>query len=217
MENGGNPNAVPPDSPSGMDSGESLRPDYREILRHPIRFLEIASPFLTSHHPACSEFSLHTFEFKGRYWCIGCFFNTLSFVASIAVLLFLWVTPIVSFNRFFLFWGGVAGVLIYLLVSVAHLTETTRSKILSKFVLGSSFAAVVWSLLLANGLLSMINAKFTLIFLLYLLVVAALSIKRVLETTETCERCEYNMEWRTCPGFRPIVSELLKEGFLVPE
>jgi len=217
MENGGTPNPVPPDSPSGMDSGESLRPDYREILSHPIRFLQIASPFLTSHHPACSEFSLHTFKFKGRYWCIGCFFNTLSFVASIMVLFFLWLTQIMSFNRFFLFWGGVGGVVVYLLASTAHLTETKRRKILSKFLLGGSFAAVVWSLLLADGLLSMINAKFTLVFLLYLVVVAALSIKRVLETTETCERCEYNMQWRTCPGFRSIVSKLVNERFLVPE
>ncbi len=217
MEDGGSPNGVLPDSPSDIESNDPLKPDYQEILTHPIRFFQIASPFLTSHHPACPEFSLHTFEFRGRHWCIGCFFNTLSFVVGILVLSFLWLTQIVSFNRFFLFWGGIVGVLVYLLTSALHLTETKRIKILSKFLLGGSFAAVVWSILLADGLLSMLREKVALIFLLYFIAVAALSIKRVLETTDVCENCEYEMDWRNCPGFEPIVPKLVKEGFLVKE
>lgn len=217
MEDGGSSTDIPPSSPSDSIGNESLKPEYGEILRHPLRFLQVVSPFLTSHHPACPEFSLHTFKIRGRYWCIGCFFNTLSFVAGILILFSVWLTHIISFNRFFLFWGGIGGVLVYLIASGLHLTEIKRIKIFSKFLLGGSFAAVVWSILLANGLFSRLLDKAILIFTLYLVVVAALSIKRVLEIEDTCTQCEYKMDWQTCPGFKQIVSNLMNEGFLVPE
>ncbi|MGY5874126.1 MAG: hypothetical protein RTU30_00130 [Candidatus Thorarchaeota archaeon] len=200
------------------ESRGQLRFRRGQIVRHPLRFIKIVSPFLTSHHPFCSEYEHHTFRLRGRVWCIGCFFNTLFFVLSITTLFGIWIINQGSFDRFLLFWTGVIGAVLYLPVSLLNKSENRGVKVFSKFVLSSSFALVCWSILLADGLFSPgIEYKLFLIVFLYLAVVSMLSTKRIIELGKTCEVCDYKMRWSKCPGFHDILCDLLDESFLFPE
>jgi hypothetical protein len=132
---------------------------------------------------------------------------------------FVWLTVPSILNRFYLFWGGVIGSIIYFLVSLSGLSDRgKKAKIASKFILGSSFASICWSILLLNGLFSPgLEVKVLLILILYLGFVTILNIKRSLEIFKLCEDCEYKMRWSKCPGFREIACRLVDEGFVSPK
>lgn len=189
------------------------------VIRYPLSFLRAISPFPTSHHPQCSHFEGHSVSIRGRQWCIGCTFNTISFFSAMSVLLVVWILDSVLLNRFCLFWGGVIGSVLYFAISFSGVTDDRiKAKIANKFVLGSSFAAVCWSILLINGLLSPgLEVKLLLILALYLCFVTVMNIKRSIEIFRECEGCEYKMRWSKCPGFREIACRLVEEGFVSPE
>ena len=193
--------------------------DVRQLLRHPLLFLKVTDPFITAHHPPCTYFQVHSVTIRGRRWCIGCTFNTLSFFSAMLAIFCVWLTIPSILNRFYLFWGGVAGSIIYFLVSLSGLSDRgARAKISSKFILGLSFASICWSILLLNGLFSAgLEVKILLILTLYLGFVTILNIKRSLEIFQLCENCEYKMRWSKCPGFREIACRLVDEGFVSPE
>ncbi|TFF91067.1 hypothetical protein EU545_05775 [Candidatus Thorarchaeota archaeon] len=193
--------------------------DLGHAVRHPLSFLRAISPFPTAHHPQCSHFEGHSISIRGRKWCIGCTFNTISFFSAMSMLLLVWILNPALLNRFYLFWGGVVGSALYFLISFSGITEDrARAKILSKFILGSSFAAICWSVLLINGLLSPgLEVKLLLILVLYLCFVTVMNIKRSIEILRECEGCEYKMRWSKCPGFREIACRLVEEGFVSPE
>jgi len=193
--------------------------DIHRVLRHPLLFLKITDPFITSHHPSCSHFEDHSVTFHGRRWCIGCTFNSLSFFGAMVILLIIWLFDETLLNRFYLFWGGGLAILLYFLVSLSNITEgKKRAKVLSKFLLGSGFAFLCWSILLIDGLVSPILAfKMLFILVLYLGFVTGLNIKRSHEIVHECETCEYMMRWSKCPGFREIVCRLVTNGFVNPE
>ncbi|MGY5854674.1 MAG: hypothetical protein RTU92_13985 [Candidatus Thorarchaeota archaeon] len=200
------------------ESRGQLRFRRGQIVRHPLRFIKIINPFLTSHHPFCSEYEHHTFRLRGRVWCLGCFFNTLFFVLSMMVLFGIWLINQTIFDRVLLFWSGVIGAILYLPISLLNRSENRGVKVFSKFVLSSSFALVCWSILLADGLFSPgIEYKLIFIVFLYLAVVSLLSTKRIIELGKICEACEYKMRWSKCPGFTDILCNLLDEDFLYPE
>jgi hypothetical protein len=133
--------------------------------------------------------------------------------------LLFWLIDPTLLSRFYLFWGGVAGSIIYFLSSLSGLTDRgTKTKIGSKFLLGFSFAGICWSILLYNGLFSPgLEAKLLLILMLYLGFVTILNIKRSFEVFRECEGCEFKMRWSKCPGFREIACRLIEEGFVTPE
>lgn len=189
----------------------------RQIARHPLRFLRIISPFLTAHHPFCSEFDDHVIVIGNRRWCLGCFFNTVFFTASMTGLFGLWVINPGLLNRQMLFFTGAGGTVVYLLSSGLGFRRDKKLKVFSKLILSSSFAFVTWSILIANGpLLSGIESKLLLVFLLYLFVVTGLNIKRIVELRKTCDACDYKVRWSRCPGFKDTVCRLLEEGFVRP-
>ena len=204
-----------------LDDGNrgKLLLNVHQLLRHPLLFLRITDPFITAHHPPCTYFQGHSVTIRGRRWCIGCTFNTLSFFSVMLAILCIWLSVPSILNRFYLFWGGVTGSIVYFLVSLSGLSDKgTRAKIASKFILGSSFASICWSILLLNGLFSPgLEVKILLILALYLGFVTILNIKRSLEIFELCENCEYKMRWSKCPGFREIACRLVDEGFVSPE
>ncbi|MFW9797430.1 MAG: hypothetical protein ACFFE2_10360 [Candidatus Thorarchaeota archaeon] len=193
--------------------------NMRRVLRHPLLFLKTTDPFVTAHHPTCSHFDSHSVTIRGRRWCIGCTFNSISFFGAMFILLLIWLYDLTLLNRFYLFWGGVVGSVLYFLTSLSGLADrSTRTKIVSKFLLGPSFAAVCWSILLMNGLFSPgLELKLLLIIALYMGFVTVLNIKRSLEVFRECDNCEYKMRWSKCPGFRDIACRLVNERFVVPE
>jgi hypothetical protein len=200
------------------ESRGKLMLDLRRVFRHPLLFLRVTDPFITSHHPTCDHFDSHTVTIRGRKWCIGCTFNSISFFGAMFVLLCIWLYDFSLLNRFYLFWGGVIGSVVYFLVSFTGLTDRgSKTKVASKFILGTSFASICWSILLLNGLLSP-DLAFKVIFILflYLCFVTVMNIKRSHEIFHECEDCEYKMRWSKCPGFREIACRLVEEGFVAP-
>ncbi|MFW9907230.1 MAG: hypothetical protein ACFFEF_01535 [Candidatus Thorarchaeota archaeon] len=191
--------------------------DWRAVSRRPLKFLRVSSPLLTAHHPYCPQYDGHVFSFLGRKWCIGCFFNTLSFFLAFFVSLILWFWNPLIFDRRILFFGGVAGVLISLLMSTIGLTDNKKIKAAAKLILGSSFAAVVVSILIAgDDPLLQLDAKLFLIILLYLPIIGIMSGKRLYDMQKECEACEYRMRWSKCPGFKDVLCEFIEQGFMVP-
>ncbi|MDF1538308.1 MAG: hypothetical protein P1Q69_05350 [Candidatus Thorarchaeota archaeon] len=191
--------------------------DRRGITSHPLAFLKILGPLFLSHHPSCSEYEHHTVDIRGRRFCIGCFFNTAFFFLASLVLFALWLFDQSLLNRSWLLYGGTGGVVLYLVVSLLHLSESTRKKIATKFLLGSSFSAIFILVVTAGGSIEfMIQEKYILVFALYLVVFTFLLVKRAHEFLKICEPCEYKMRWSRCPGFIDTVCELIDRRFVVP-
>ncbi|MFX1483726.1 MAG: hypothetical protein ACFFCP_11140 [Promethearchaeota archaeon] len=191
----------------------------RRVIRNPVHFLRITDPFITAHHPICGYFDGHSISIRGRKWCIGCTFNSISFFGAALVLLTIWSINPGFLNRFYLFWGGVIGSIIYFIGSISGLVDRgSLIKVASKFLLGSSFASICWSILLLNGLLSPgLEVKLIIILILYLGFVTVLNVKRSHEIFQKCRDCEYKMRWSKCPGFRSVVCRLIEEGFVITQ
>lgn len=189
----------------------------KEITRRPLKFLKLLSPLLFSHHPSCAKYEIHTFTFRKRRWCIGCYFNTLFFSLSLLFLFAIWALSPLSIDRNLLYYGGLGGLGAYLLIGILPIRETKSRKILSKFILGASFASVFFIIVTAGGSIDfMIQEKAVYIMLLFIVLITALMAKRGLEMSKTCESCEYRMRWSRCPGFTDLVCVLVENGFIIP-
>ena len=191
--------------------------DFGTVARRPLRFLRLLGPFLTAHHPLCSEFEGHIITIRGRKFCIGCFFNSLSFFGGFIILLALWFLNPLLLTRNILFWGGIAGVAVSLMNSVLGFTENMKVKVLSKLLLGAGFAAICLAILVfGDDLFYMIDAKILAILILYLPVMTIMNGKRLWEIEKECKDCEFGMRWSKCPGFTEIVCNCVEEGFIQP-
>ncbi len=191
--------------------------DRKAILRRPLQFLRVSGPLLTAHHPFCSHFEGHTFTLAGRKWCIGCFFNTLSFFSALVILAALWSGSPTLIDRNYLLVGGGAAVLVSLLTSALGLTENKIIKGVSKLLLGGGFASVVFSILIAGGsIVQDIDLKVIAVLTLYLPVITVMNARRLREIETDCSTCEYKMRWSKCPGFMDIICRYVEEGFLRP-
>ena len=192
--------------------------NMRRVIRHPLLFLKATDPFISSHHPACNHFDSHSVTIRGRKWCIGCTFNSISFFGAMIILFAMWLIDDTFFVRFYLFWGGVTLSIFYFLLSASNIAENRkRAKIASKFLLGFGFAFVCWSVLLYEGLFTNLVPKILLILMLYFGFVTILNIKRSLEIFKECEGCEFKMRWSKCPGFRDAACKLIDADLIYPE
>lgn len=190
----------------------------RAVLRHPILFLKISGAFLTAHHPSCAEYDGHTFTLRGRKWCIGCFFNTLSFFATIAIMALLWLFEPMYFIPSDLLWIGIIGVIASLLISASGVTSNKKIKVVSKLLLGSAFAFICFSILIQGGdLFVQFEQKVFSILLLYIPIITLLNAKRGWEMEKDCKACDYKMRWSRCPGFKDLICKHIDEGFIIPE
>jgi hypothetical protein len=191
--------------------------NWHAISHNPIGFLRASGPFLTAHHPFCSEYEGHVFTFLGRKWCIGCFFNSLSFFSSFALMIVLWVLNPLLFDRAVLFYTGVFGVILSFLLSVSGLTKKKTLKAISKLILGASFSFIVVFILIAGGdIFYLFELKVLLVLLFYMPVIGLLSAKQMIEMQKGCESCDYKMRWSRCPGFAELVCDLVDQGFIAP-
>ncbi|MHA1771756.1 MAG: hypothetical protein ACTSYL_12620 [Candidatus Thorarchaeota archaeon] len=191
--------------------------DRGSIISRPLRFLRISGPILTAHHPLCSFFEGHTFTLFGRKWCIGCFFNSLSFFTALPLLLMLWSIYPAFLVRDTLYLWAFVGVAISLAMSAFGLTENKKVKAVAKLLLGGSFALFVVAILITGGsVTTYLVMKGFLIFLVYLPIMTLMNIRRLREIQKTCEACEYKMRWSSCPGFKDLVCAYINEGFLHP-
>ncbi|TFG27972.1 hypothetical protein EU527_17900 [Candidatus Thorarchaeota archaeon] len=192
--------------------------NMRRVIHHPIHFLKVIDPFITSHHPFCNHFDGHIITLRGRKWCIGCTFNTISFFSAMVILFVIFILDSTLLNRFYLFWGGAGAIIIYFFSSFSGILETRkRAKVLSKFLLGSGFACISWSILLIQGIITLdLSVKLLVIIILYLSFITLLNIKRSLEIFRECESCEYKMRWSKCPGFREVACKLIDADFVYP-
>lgn len=189
----------------------------REIIRHPLRFLRTGGPFLTAHHPFCAEYEGHVFHWRGRSWCIGCFFSSISFAVIMLAVLIIWFFDLFPLSRSWLFYGGAAGVVISLLCSILHLAENKKVKAVSKTLLGAAFAAMVWSILINEGFLALgLVDKFGLILFLYFPIITLMNARRMVEIGKTCQACDYKGRWSRCPGLEDLLCDMVEKGFLHP-
>jgi hypothetical protein len=130
-------------------------------------------------------------------------------------MLLIWFASPAILSRFYLFWGGVVGVAISLLSSALHLTKNKKVKGVAKLILGSSFAAICISILIAGGdLFTSLDMKAVIIFMIYVPIITIMNAKRILDTTKECEACEYKMRWSKCPGFEDLICKFVDEGFI---
>ena len=214
----GEPNPRPCEEVLDDKNRGKLLLNMRRVIRHPLIFLRVTDPFISSHHPACDHFEHHLVSIRGRKWCIGCTFNSISFFGAMLVFLLVWLIDETLLVRFYLFWGGVGFSILYFLVSLSGITENRkRVKIGSKFLLGSGFAGICWSTLLFEGLFTYLVPKLMIILMLYLGFITLLNIKRSLEIFKECEACEFKMRWSKCPGFRDAACKLIDNEFLYAE
>jgi hypothetical protein len=192
--------------------------NMRRVIRHPLTFLKATDPFISSHHPSCNHFEHHMVTIRGRKWCIGCTFNSISFFGTMFALFLIWLFAEPLLVRFYLFWGGVGLSILYFLVSLSGVTENRKpAKIGSKFLLGSGFASISWSTLLFEGVFAHLVPKALFILMLYFGFITILNIKRSFEIFEECEACEYKMRWSKCPGFRNWACKLVDADLLHAE
>ncbi|MHA1906861.1 MAG: hypothetical protein ACW98Y_06180 [Candidatus Thorarchaeota archaeon] len=190
---------------------------FGSVARRPLRFLRVLGPFLTAHHPLCSEFEGHIITIRGRKFCIGCLFNSISFFGGFPILFAIWyLNPLLLTNQILL-WSGVAGVVISLLNSILGFNENMKVKVVSKLLLGAGFAAICLGILVFGGdIFYRIDLKIFAIFILYLPVMTLMNGKRMWDIEKECADCDFKMRWSKCPGFRDIVCEGVEEGFIRP-
>jgi len=131
--------------------------------------------------------------------------------------LMIWFFNLIPLSRSWLFYGGVAGVVISLLCSILHLTENLKVKVVAKILLGAAFAAMIWSILLYEGVVaSGLDEKIGLILFLYFPIITLMNARRMIEIGKTCQRCDYKGRWSRCPGFEDLLCDMVEEGFLHP-
>jgi len=131
--------------------------------------------------------------------------------------LMVWFFNLIPLSRFWLFYGGVAGVVISLLCSILHLTENKKVKVVAKLLLGAAFAAMVWSILLYEGFVtSGLGEKIGLILFLYMPIITLMNGRRMVEIGKTCQGCDYKGRWSRCPGFENLLCDMVEKEFLHP-
>jgi hypothetical protein len=132
--------------------------------------------------------------------------------------LMVWFFDLIPLSRFWLFYGGVAGVVISLLGSILHFTENKKVKVVAKILLGAAFATIVWSILLYEGsVTSGLDEKIGLILFLYFPIIMLMNARRMVEIGKTCEGCDYKGRWSRCPGFEDLLCDMVEKEFLHPE
>ncbi len=152
-------------------------------------------PLILSHHPFCQTFENHTIRIGSRRFCIGCY---VGYPATIFTLLFIY------FARLYIAFGSGSFFLIGALLlstfalSLLHLTESRRIKILQKASMGVGSGFLFWGIWstpndwITNFLSSL--ALFGALFLLF-------NAYHAYGLHRSCKKCEYGGNWGSCPGF----------------
>lgn len=169
-------------------------------------FFKGVQPLILSHHPNCDHFLEHTFQFKGKRFCYGCYIGwpvaiiTLIFLLIIRIQQYIYIGTL--FQIGFILCGS------YLL-SIFKLTKFKIIKIASKILigigLGSMFAAI---------LLTEYPTWFKILILIVLMNVTTIvvNLKRGYEIDKICKACSYQDDWENCPGMKESMQYFIKSG-----
>ena len=180
--------------------------DIRKKLSRLKLFLKDISPFLLSHHPLCSSFDDHVYKVGKRRFCVGCF--TL-YPTLIILLLTFGFLQITNTQTLMIFFGIGLGLMASILLNLLGLTEKRGVKILSKILLGASFAFLLYSVFVSPLLL-------VLKILFYFAVssfMGAISLYRIRSLEKTCKECEFDLDHDDCDGFKEVFEKLKRDGF----
>lgn len=169
-------------------------------------FLSDIKSILLSHHPNCDHFSKHVYHVGKYRLCIGCF----TFYPSIAItiiftLVFIdlsYFNLIMIFNLSYIF-------MLPVILNFLKLTKFRVLKIFSKVSLG---IGIGFYLIAIFGLPFHILIKvFTILEInIFIGVIAYI---RSIHIQKECKTCDYQGDWDSCPGMKPIRDKLYADGF----
>ncbi len=169
-------------------------------------FLSDIKSILLSHHPSCDNFSKHVYHIGKYRLCIGCF----TFYPSIAItiiftLLFIdlsYFNLLIIFNISFIF-------MLPVILNFLKLTKFRALKIFSKTSLGIGIGLYIIAIF---GLPFHILIKiFTILEInIYVGAIAYIRSKHI---QKECKKCDYQGDWDSCPGMKPLRNKLYEHGF----
>ncbi len=150
-------------------------------------------PIVLAHHPSCEKFSHHTFTFRGRKLCLGCF--VMYPTAAVALACLLLVNSVSSLNY-----------LALLVTSIALFGTNALRKIALRDRIpqwGHVFFRIVLGITLALAIMSIIRAPGDLVLPVAVLVAAVAATYNILNgfnTMNICRKCSQYTIFPHCEG-----------------
>jgi len=180
--------------------------ELRKKFKRFILFLKDISPFLLSHHPLCSDFDEHVYKLGKRRFCVGCFTLYPTLIIMLIILGLMQITNL--FSLFILLLIGL-GLLSSILLNLLGLTEKKFAKVISKVLLGASFACLIYSIF------SFPIFPFLKILFLFAVssFIGSISLYRVKSLEKTCKECKFGLDQDNCDGFKEVNEKLIRDGF----
>lgn len=181
-------------------------PEFRKKFNRCILFLKDVSPFLLSHHPSCELFDEHVYKIGKRRFCVGCFTLYPTLIIMLLTFGFLQITNALILT-YLIFIG--LGLQASILLNLFGLTKKKWVKILSKVILGVSFACLLYGVFLLP--------LFPLLKIAFLFAVSSfigsISLYRIKSLEKACKECDSNMDHDNCDGFKEVFDKLKQDGF----
>jgi hypothetical protein len=170
-------------------------------------FLADVKPILLSHHPNCEMFSNHVYHLGKYKLCIGCFtFYPVLILTFTIITMFLELNInnlVLLFYLSFLFF-------LPLILNIIGLTKYKFLKIFSKVAIGIGTGFQVTFIIY----FPYFNIIMKILFLLDInMVIGVIAYIRGNHIKKDCLECEFEGDWSTCPGMKPITEKLYEHGF----
>ena len=169
-------------------------------------FLSDFKPILLSHHPNCEMYSNHVYHLGKYKFCIGCFTLYPTIILTIMfVLVFIELkleTIVMIFNISFIFFTP-------LILNILGYTKYKFLKVFSKISLGIGIGLY---------LIATFSLPFHPIFKILTLFeinmyIGIIAYIRARHIKKDCAQCEFQGNWDSCPGMKPIRDKLYEHGF----
>ena len=157
---------------------------------------------LISHHPECEEFKNHTLKIGPLRFCIGCFIGYPTAIISIIILNLLEIQFL--FDSITHLSIGLFSFSFFIL-SPLNLTKQKRIKIMQKFCIGIGSSFLFWWVwtLSSNMIVNLI-----IFIIVFGTIIVILNGYHAYSFLKICRACKYKSDWRICPGFRKVYSDI---------
>ena len=170
------------------------------------QFLSDIKSILLSHHPNCEYFSKHVYHVRKYRLCIGCF----TFYPSIAItiiftLLFIdlnYFNLLLIFNLSYIF-------MLPVILNFLKLTKFRVLKIFSKISLGIGIGLYIVAIFVLP--FHILIKIFTILEIN--IFVGVIAYIRSIHIQKECKKCDYQGDWDSCPGMKPVRDKLYAHGF----
>lgn len=169
-------------------------------------FFKGIRPLILSHHPNCEHFYDHTFEFRGKRFCYGCYIGWPVAIITLVILLIIQIQQYIYLGT--LFQIGFFLCCAYLL-SIFKLTKFKIIKIASKIIIGIGLGTMFASIILTEYPLWF---KLLIIVILMNITTFVVNLKRGYEIDKICKACSYQDDWENCPGMKESMQYFIKSG-----